>query len=127
MNQTPSTDTYSPIATLAQFDMRSGNILERLLFNRRTVLVVLCALLTLVLGTQAFGLRLNASFAKTIPTHHPFVANYLNNEGELKGLANALRIAVEMEGEGNLYNAHYLEVLRDINDEVYLIPGVDRP
>ena len=38
---------------LADFDTRSGSIVERALFNHRLVVVVLCALVTLLLGWQA--------------------------------------------------------------------------
>ena len=44
---------------------------------------------TVLLGWQAGKLQLNASFEKTIPTAHPYIANYLQNEKELSGLGNA--------------------------------------
>ena len=76
------------------FDPRSGSLIERALFNHRQWVVVLCLLVTAVLGWQATKLQLNASFEKTIPTHHPFIQNYLAHQKELTGLGNAVRIAV---------------------------------
>ena len=35
------------------FDPRSGSLIERALFNHRAVVVLLCALVTLLLGWQA--------------------------------------------------------------------------
>lgn len=114
------------IADLARFDKQSGSWMERLLFNHRGVVMSLCLALTLILGYQAQALRLNAAFEKMIPTSHPYVVNYLANKAQLAGLGNTLRIAVEAPG-GSILNAHYLEVLRQINDEIFLWPEVDRP
>ncbi len=122
-----STD-YAAIGRLEDFDTRSGNALERLLFNNRFWVVVLCVLITLLLGWKALDVRLNASFTKTIPTSHPFVVNFLENEKDLKGLSNVVRltVAVPDDQQGNLFNADYIDTLRQINDEVYGLPGVDR-
>ena len=76
------------------FDPRSGSLIERALFNHRAVVVLLCALVTLLLGWQATRLQLNASFEKTIPTSHPYIQNFLAHQNELSGLGNAVRIAV---------------------------------
>ena len=107
------------------FDARSGNFLERLIFNNRLVLVIICALVTVLLGYQASKLEVNASFEKMMPQSQPFIKNYFANRTNLRGLGNSVRIAVESE-KGDIYDAHYIEVLRDINDKVFLVPGVDR-
>jgi predicted RND superfamily exporter protein len=108
------------------FDKNSGNLAERALFNHRPAIVLLCLVITVLLGFQATKLKLNASFEKMIPTHHPYVVNYLENKSELGGLGNSLRIAVEVGG-GTIFNKSYLETLQKMNDEIYLLPGVDRP
>ncbi|WP_066152479.1 efflux RND transporter permease subunit [Hydrogenophaga pseudoflava] len=107
------------------FDPRSGSLIERALFNHRGIVVLLCALVTLLLGWQATRLQLNASFEKTIPTSHPYIQNYLTHQNELSGLGNAVRIAVA-QPEGSIYDAQYLDTLRRLSDEVFLLPGVDR-
>jgi predicted RND superfamily exporter protein len=107
------------------FDPRSGSIVERALFNHRWVVLLLCALATLALGWQATRLQLNASFEKTIPAQHPYVRNFLANQNELSGLGDAVRIAVA-NPDGTIYDAKYLETLRQFSDEVFLIPGVAR-
>jgi predicted RND superfamily exporter protein len=71
------------------------------------------------------SLKLNASFEKTIPTGHPYITNYLENKKELTGLGNSVRIAV-VARKGDIYSASYLETLRQINDAVFMLPGVDR-
>jgi uncharacterized protein len=108
-----------------EFDPRSGSIVERALFNHRVVVVVLCLLLTAILGWQATKLRLNASFEKTIPAHQPYIGNFLKYQGELNGLGNSVRIAVENPA-GTIYDARYLDTLRKLSDEVFLVPGVAR-
>ncbi len=108
------------------FDPRTGSLAERLIFGRRALVLLLCLLATLALGLQATRLQLNASFEKMIPTGHPFIANFLAHKADLAGLGNSLRIAVAVE-EGDIFDAAYLDTLAKINDEVYLLPGVDRP
>ncbi|PWU28934.1 RND transporter, partial [Pseudomonas sp. RW407] len=110
---------------LDDFDSASGSLLERALFNHRGLVLLLCLAATLLLGWQATRLTLNASFEKMIPREHPFILNYLAHRQELAGLGNAVRIAVANPA-GSIYDKHYLQVLQQLNDEVYLLPGVDR-
>ncbi len=110
---------------MTDFDPRSGNWLERALFNHRGWVLAVCAVVTLLLGWQATRLQLNASYEKTIPTSHPYIANYLAHQSDLKGLGNAVRIAVA-NPHGDIYDARYLDTLRRLNDKVFLLPGVDR-
>jgi len=107
------------------FDPRSGSLVERALFNHRLIVVVLCALVTVLLGWQVTKLQLNASFEKTIPAEHPYIRNFLQHQNELSGLGNAVRIAVE-NSNGTIYDAKYLDTLRRMSDEVFLMPGVAR-
>ena len=116
----------SVICRIEDFDTNSGSLVERVLFNNRPWIIVLSILVTVLLGWQTTHLRLNASYEKTIPTTHPYIANYLSHKGDLAGLGNSIRIAVE-NTQGTIFDAGYMETLRQINDEVFLLPGVDRP
>lgn len=117
----------SPVVTsLADFDTRSGNWLERALFNHRLVVIVLCLLMTAGLAWQLPRLTLNASFERMIPSDHPFIQNFKEHQVDLAGQGNVLRIVVT-NGERSILDPAYLERLRKISDEVYLIGGVDRP
>ncbi|MBF0551348.1 MAG: RND family transporter, partial [Deltaproteobacteria bacterium] len=121
-----SHDEIQPvIRNLEDFDKTSGSMVERILFNNRGVLLALCLTITAVLGYNALHLRLNANFEKTIPTGHPYIANYLKHKSDLGGLGNAVRIAVE-NTKGSIYDAAYLSVLQKLSEEVFLLPGVDR-
>lgn len=57
---------------------------------------VICALATLILGSQTLKLQLNAGFERTIPASHPYIANYMQHHTELKGLGNAVRILTNL-------------------------------
>jgi predicted RND superfamily exporter protein len=107
------------------FDPRSGSLIERALFNHRLIVVLLCALVTALLGWQASKLELNASFEKTVPADHPYIRNFLAHQNDLSGLGNAVRIAVASP-IGTIYDAKYLDTLRQLSDEVFLVPGVAR-
>jgi predicted RND superfamily exporter protein len=109
----------------APFDRSSGSIAERLVFNHRGLVILLCLLVTVVLGWYGAQLRLSASFEKTIPTSHPFIANYLDHQQELRGLGNAVRVVV-VHPRGSIYDPAYLDALRRLNDELFLLPGVAR-
>ncbi len=126
MNAHSAAATEPVIRRLEEFDARSGSIAERALFNHRLPILLVCAIVTVVLAYFSFGLRLNAAYEKMLPTSHPFIQNYLAHKAQLGGLGNTLRIAVE-SADGSIFDAEYLEVLRKINDEVFLYPEVDRP
>ena len=108
------------------FDVRSGNLPERLLFKYRQVVVCLCLLISAVLAWHAQDLRLSAAFEKMIPVDHPYIENYFKYRGQLGEGGNTLRIALRAK-TGNVYDAKYLETLKKLNDELFLLPGVDRP
>jgi len=107
------------------FDRRSGSLLERIIFNHRILVLAVCLLATVGLGAATLRLELAASFEQTLPEHHEYIVNYLAHRQDLKGFGNALRIAVETHA-GDIFSATYLDTLRRLNDEVFLLPGVDR-
>jgi hypothetical protein len=123
--QTNISDSMPVMRDLAAFDQSSGGVLERFYFNHRKLVLGLFALVTLVLSVFALRMEMNAAFEKMIPQHHPFIRNYLANKGDLRNLGNSLRVVVE-NTQGDIFDPEYLEVLRKVNDELFLMPGVDR-
>ena len=107
------------------FESNSGSRLERLIFNHRVWIVVLCALVTVFLGIQAAKSNVSASYERMMPLSSPFIRNYLANVDSLRSLGNSVRVVVENRN-GTIYDPHYLKVLREVNDRMYLLPGVDR-
>ena len=118
-------DAMPVLKNREDFESKSGTRLERLIFNHRLWIVVLCAILTAVLSFEATKSTVSASYERMMPQSSPFIRNYLENIGSLRGLGNSLRIVVENR-KGNIYDQNYLKLLRQINDQIYVIPGVDR-
>jgi predicted RND superfamily exporter protein len=114
-----------PAAKLSTIEPGSGSFLEALIFTNRKLILGLCAALTLLLGASATRLHMNASFEATIPTHHPYIANYLANQDNLHGLGNTLEIVVQAD-QGSILDPRYLATLRSLSDKIFLLPGVDR-
>lgn len=104
---------------------QSENLIELLVFRNRPVLILLFFLITLVLAYHSTQLRPDASFTKMIPGSHPFIQNFLRHRDDLAGLGNSVRIAVEAT-DGDIFTAAYQDVLKQVNDEVFFISGVDR-
>jgi uncharacterized protein len=113
------------IGDIADFDRNSGSFIERLLFNHRPIILLACLLVTLFLGFEATQTKLNASFENMIPTQQPFIVNFLNHYDDLQSQGNAVSIAVQANQE-TIIDAHYLSVLQKINDQVFLLPGLNR-
>lgn len=109
----------------SKFDRRSGTKIEQVIFNYRVVLLLLCVALTAGLGYLASRLDVNASFEKMIPQGHEFVQNYNDHRTALRGLGNSIRVVVANDN-GDIYSDEYLGHLRDINDRIFLMQGVDR-
>ncbi|MRI35265.1 RND transporter [Endozoicomonas sp. OPT23] len=103
----------------------SEPLLERLIFKNRVLVCVLFLVATIFLSWKMVsGLRVDASFTKMIPLNHPFIQNMLANmDGGNSG--NTIRIAVENKN-GDIFDADYMEALKDLNDEIFFLPGVDR-
>ena len=111
-------------SSMDKFDRASGSRFERLLFNNRIIFLLCCLVVTMFLGLKALDVRVNADFNDTIPTHQPFIVNYLNHYNELQAQANAIQVSVTANN-GTIIDQHYLAVLAKINDRVFLLPGVD--
>jgi predicted RND superfamily exporter protein len=122
---TPTTSAAAWPAAQPGLDRHSGSWIERLFFNHRRWVLAVCALATLLLGWQATRIELSVSFDRMLPSAHPYVVNQRRFASDLAGANNAVRIIVAVE-EGSIFDAKYLDVLRRLNDEVYLFPGVDR-
>ncbi|SMH62803.1 efflux RND transporter permease subunit [Azospirillum agricola] len=100
-------------------------VAERWLFGHRIPVLIAFLLVSVFLAFHAAQLRPMASFEKMIPARHPYIANYLAYESQLRPLNNLVRIAVE-NTKGDIYDPAFLETLKAVTDEVFYISGVDR-
>ena len=99
--------------------------LEQLIFNNRPAVIALCLLVSVFLFWQATLIRPSTSFEKMIPLSHPFIENMLEHRNDLANLGNTVRISVQAL-DGDIFSQQYMETLRQVSDEVFYIPGVDR-
>jgi predicted RND superfamily exporter protein len=119
-------DTMPVIRHLRDFDRRSGNRLERWVFNYRPLFMLCMTLVTLLLGYMAVTrLELRPSFEKMIPQSQPYIQNFLENRKSLRGLGSSVRVVVE-NTQGDIFDPDYLTVLKQVNDDLFLSEGVDR-
>jgi predicted RND superfamily exporter protein len=125
MNPTNRSRDGKDAAGAGSFDPASGTWLERLIFNKRVWVLLACLLATAFLGYQARGLEVSASFDKMLPHSHPYIQNYLREREQLRGLGDSIRIVVENPA-GDVFDPKFLATFAKINDELYLLPGVDR-
>ncbi|UVE16460.1 RND family transporter [Pseudomonas sp. LS44] len=102
-----------------------ATFLERLIFNNRPAVILICLLVSVFLFYQAMHVRPSTSFEKMIPLHHPFIEKMMEHRNDLANLGNTVRISVEAKN-GDIFNKDYMETLRQIHDEVFYVPGVDR-
>jgi predicted RND superfamily exporter protein len=122
---TANIEAMPVVRDLKDFDLSSGNRLERLIFNNRNAVMLICLVVTILLGFMAARVSLNASYEKMLPIGHPYIQNYAANKGQLRGLGNTLRVVVE-NAQGDIFDPAYLDTLKKVNDDLFLTPGVDR-
>lgn len=98
--------------------------IERLAFGHRRLILTFFALATLLLGWSASQLRVDAGFEKQLPVAHPYMETFLQYQDQFGG-ANRVLIAIEATN-GNIFTPEFFEALRQVTDEVFFLPGIDR-
>jgi len=100
--------------------------LERLFFGNRAIFLVLLLLATVFLGYNATKVGLDSSSEKYIPLEHQYIKNHMVHKNDLSsGLSNVKIVVASKTGE-DIFTAEYMETLRQINDDVFFVNGVDR-
>ncbi len=99
-------------------------MLENAVFASRRLVVAFFAVMTIFMGWQASHLRIDAGFAKLLPMEHEYIQTYLKYRDEFGG-ANRIVIAIR-NPEGDIFTPEFFEVLQQVTDDVFFIPGVDR-
>ncbi|MCG9721620.1 MMPL family transporter [Shewanella sp. Isolate7] len=100
------------------------NGLESFLFRQRAYVIFAFLLATLFLGFQASHLKMDAAFVKNIPLNHSYMQTYLKHQKQFGG-ANSIMVAVE-DTSGNIFNPNFFDTLKQVHDQLFFIPGVDR-
>ena len=99
--------------------------LARLVFSHRRVLLTLFIFITIALGYSATRLRVDAGFNKMIPLAHPYMKTFTEYQKTFGG-ANRVIVAL-MQKDGDIFNAGFFNALKQVTDDVFFIPGIDRP
>jgi hypothetical protein len=94
------------------------------IFHHRRWLLILFALLTVVLGAMASQLRVQAGFTKMIPLNHPYMSTFLEYQQDFGG-ANKVLVVLKTP-KGSIFEKDFMEVLRQVTEEVFYIKGVER-
>ena len=110
---------------MTKHQQKPASFLERLIFNNRPLVILICLLISGFLFYQAAQVRPATSFEKMIPLGHPYIQNMLKHRDDLANLGNTVRISVAAK-DGDIFSREYMETLRQIHDEVFYIQGVDR-
>ncbi len=100
------------------------NGLETFIFRHRGWVISVFVLLSLFLGFQASQLKMDAAFTKNIPLQHEYMKTYLKHQKQFGG-ANSIMVAVE-DTSGNIFNPHFFDVFKQVHNQLFFIPGVDR-
>ncbi len=99
--------------------------LEKLLFSRRGLFLMMLIVLTGFLAFSASKVGLDSRSEKYIPLEHQYIQNHMRHANDLSSGLNNIKIVVANKN-GDIFNADYMETLRQINDEVFYIKGADR-
>ncbi len=100
------------------------NGLESYLFRHRAFVILVFLVATVFLGFQASNLKMDAAFIKNIPLNHSYMQTYLKHQKQFGG-ANSIIVAVE-DTSGDIFNEQFFDALKNVHDELFFIPGVDR-
>ncbi len=98
---------------------------ETSIFRHRVFVILLFLITTVYLGFQATQIKLDASFNKNIPLNHEYMRTYLKHEKQFGG-ANGILISV-CDARGDIFNQEFFTQFKGVHDQLYFIPGVNRP
>jgi predicted RND superfamily exporter protein len=100
-------------------------LLEPIVIQRRRGTLIVLALVTVFLAWQASMLKPQAGWLKMVPQEHPYMQTFLEYYKDFGG-ANTVLVSAEAVDGRDVYNPEFLEMLRQLTDEVFFIPGTDR-
>ena len=99
-------------------------LLERIVFGLRAPILLAMVALTIFFGYQVFDIEVDSNLKKMVPLGHEYIRNFFRHRDDLS-LGNDIRIAVE-NTRGEIFEKEFLEILRQVSDEAFYLPGVDK-
>ena len=97
---------------------------SELIFKFRPLVIFFFIVATLFMLWSAAALKVDAGFNKLLPLDHPYMKTFVKYQEEFGG-ANRILIAITVE-KGDIFTPEFFNTLKNITDEVFFIPGVDR-
>lgn len=98
--------------------------IESRIFGARSAVIGIFAVITALMIWQLLGLKADTSLEKMVPLQHPYIQNLFKYKDDL-GLGNDIKIAIAVK-KGDIFDPVYLEAVKNVTDEVFYFPGVDR-
>ncbi|MEZ5540281.1 MAG: MMPL family transporter [Pseudomonadales bacterium] len=99
--------------------------MEKLIFNRRPMWLVIISVLTLYFGFEMTRIKIDARFEKMLPMQHEYLQNMFSRLDDLTQKGLSFKIAIE-NTQGDIFEKEYLQVVQNVHDKVFNINGVDR-
>ena len=100
-----------------------NKIIDMVLRYRKTILTIF-AIITVLMAVSATRLGVDAGFYKMVPLEHEYMKVFREYEKSFGG-ANRVLVAL-MQKDGDIFNPKFFTTLRNVTDDVFFIPGVDR-
>lgn len=100
-----------------------NKIIDMVLRYRKTILTIF-AIITVLMAVSATRLGVDAGFYKMVPLEHEYMKVFREYEKSFGG-ANRVLVAL-MRKDGDIFNPKFFTTLRNVTDDVFFIPGVDR-
>ena len=85
---------------------------------------MLISLISVFFLYKVKDLEVHTKFADLLPQGHEYIKVHNKIRAQFGG-ANTVNMVLQVR-EGDIFNTTTLQKIRDITDELYLIPGVDR-
>jgi uncharacterized protein len=101
-------------------------VVEPIVYGKRMLMLVLLGVLTAVFAWLAAGTRVDAGFDKSIPLDHPYMQVLKHYEDDFGGANTVLVALIQKDKSKDIYNEHFLTKLKQVTDEVFFLPGIDR-
>lgn len=106
------------------FTQRILRVVEPPVFHWRAMTFTILMVLTAFFAYQTAQVRPSAGWLKMVPQSHPYMQTFMEYYQDFGG-ANTVLIAVHNK-KGDIYQPEFMETLRQVADDAFFVPGVDR-
>lgn len=100
------------------------DVLERILFGGRALVLALLVALTAWSVSFALQIKFDTDLERQLPRDHPYAQTALDYKEKIAGL-NSVQIVVET-AKGDVWTPAFLKTLNDVTQEVTYMPSVSR-